>query len=265
MKQQLFTIAEGPFYALANHVISNLRGALGKENEPMIVGGMAVQLHLIDMSVKAGMSPDFSQLRKTDDIDLDFPANVTKTEIKAALGSMPALETEIGGSLVFAEIVRNGDVKPIIKLTVMNDCDDINEEVKLNLSSGPEGLPGFNNGYQRYRYHRRVTMSFPHVSGGKAEFQVVSLEDLVATKAKNGRDKDNKDLASIAQVVKETGRELDFELMESSLDSVKDRETRSSARDRYQEFLGRLGVSRKRRKTEEVPVRKPLRQTMRPQ
>lgn len=265
MKQQLFTMAEGHFYALVNHIVSHLEPRVNdvafhngqRQNgqaEPMIVGGLAVQLHIMDMTIKAGLSPECSHFRKTDDIDLDFPSSVSKEHIRLAVEGLPPLETEVGGKLVLAEIVRVGEVKPIIKLTIVSNGSEIEEEVKLNISAGPQDLYGFNNGYHTDRYARKVTISFPHVSvEEQATFSVVSLEDLIVTKAANGREKDAKDLSSIAQVVKTTKRELDVGLMEDSLRLVKDPAKRGEARKRYQEFLARIGKNGKK------APRKPLR------
>ncbi len=241
MKRNLFTIAEGHFYALVNHVISHFRNCMGKMAEPVIVGGLAVQIHIMDMILKAGMSPDCSHFRRTDDIDMDFPGKASKEKIKNALADMPPLEADIGEKLVFAEVSRVGEVKPVIHLNVFSDGGELDEEVKLNISRGAEDLRRFNGGYHRARYLRHVTVSFPHVCvEGKAEFPVVSLEDLIVSKATAGREKDKKDLSNIAQVVNATGRELDLRLTEASLKHVKNVSKKMEAKENYREFLSKL-------------------------
>ena len=137
MKQSLFTMAEGHFYALVKHVISHLKKQFEKVAEPMIVGGLAVQIHIMDMILKAGMSPECSHFRKTDDIDLDFPENVSKKRVMEAMAKLPPLDTEVGDKLVFAEMKRLGEVKPIIELTVVCNGGENDDDVKLNISSGP--------------------------------------------------------------------------------------------------------------------------------
>ncbi|MBD3210784.1 hypothetical protein GF318_05365 [Candidatus Micrarchaeota archaeon] len=241
MKQHLFTIAEGHFYAVVNHVVSHFRKRLGRMNEPMIVGGLAVQLHIMDMTIKAGLSPECSHFRKTDDIDLDFPGSASRGEVGGAIAKIPQLDAEIGGRLINAELVRNGDKKPVIDLFVVGPRGETNQSMKLNISIGPEDLYGFTGDFQASRHQRKASISFSHVCvDEKADFTVVGLEDLIVTKAANGRAKDRQDLSSIADVVRTTGRNLDRELMNDSLNFVKEYNQRNAARANYHDFLRRL-------------------------
>ncbi len=258
MKRHLFTIAEGYFYALVKHVTEHFDDAFKKSGGTMLVGGLAVQLHIMDMTIKAGLSPDCSHFRKTDDIDIAL-YSAKKSDIEVAVSALPVFEAEVGSKIVVAEVIRTGAARPVIHLTVIDDPMEISEEVKLNMSSGPTGLHYINNGYHSDSFSRRTTISFPHVSvDGQASFQVIGLEDLLITKLVNGREKDIKDVNSIAQVAKATKRELDTALMDETIGRcVPDAARKQEAKERYRAFLQRL------KKGRPSPPKGPLKRTVR--
>jgi hypothetical protein len=236
-------MAEGYFYAAVKHVVSYIESKTGKSTGPMIVGGLAVQLHIMNMVLNERLSPDCSHFRKTDDIDLDFPATRKREALAEIISTMPGLQAEVGERIVIAEIEREGEAKPVIRINVCGNHTDINEVLMLNISSGPRDLYGLNNGYHSQRYGRKEWISFPHVSvTGTGSFPVVSIEDLIVTKAVNGRPKDRQDLSNLAQVVKASKRELDLAYIDNALkQNVKDEIRKEDAQRTYKEFLTRIG------------------------
>jgi hypothetical protein len=220
----------------------------------MVVGGLAVQIHIMDMTIKASLSPDCDHFRLTDDIDMSFPP-MGAEELRIVVEGMPDLEVIVGDNIVLAELTRAGVKKPMMELTECGDAEDLTTEVRLNISSGPEALDDFNSMFYRDRFGRREVVSFGHASVDEvAEFPVVSLEDLIVGKAVKGREKDVDDLTNLAVVIKKTGRELDRKVMESGLSMVEDRGKRTDARERYKDFLKRVGKGKKPKSKAPRPI-----------
>ncbi len=247
MKKEIYSLADEEFVTL----LDRTHRAFEKNAVPyMLVGGVAIQAHIIQYLCKTGKTlldlikdPNFrmqDHLRATDDIDITLKGN-GEDEIAFANRLYNVLDDIVGkkegeeegvffsptrNHLISIALSRKGLSRPIFRLGVDKEPDP-ESIVSFNLYKGAKDtnerwgqeIRDFESKFYYVFMDRAMEVEVPYCSGQeeKINLRVKKPEDLIATKLIRGRPKDINDILSLANHSEEAEMPIDYDAVRDIL------------------------------------------------
>lgn len=227
MKRQLYDLTDEPFAMMVNRAGAVLNGEGIKHS---FVGGAAVQSYILDMLAAkynkgiCGLiySPKIriqDYIRSTDDIDLALQFNETDDveKIKKINKILPEFAFEeiapSGDFIVETRPERIGASRPTFRVYV--DGKGSQEEIiAMNINRGNgRDIKNLEDSLYNEIIDNSQELTIPYNKNYELKVVVPKLEHLLVTKIAGSRAKDLMDNKNLADLAKQTGRELDFDEM----------------------------------------------------
>lgn len=234
MKEQRYTLLEDHYFGMLMSVLT-----VFKENDcqPIIVGGVAVQAHVLSL---VGLENAAKYLRKTDDYDMV----IQNADGKKIIDIIKLLNNEsfiIGDTIFSISVLRSGENKSCLRVEYLGGKDSKDEiksfTIKLDISTKPGTLEYISTEQAEMMYKDATEVKIRHLRyASELEAKVLLIEDLIATKLSNGRKKDIKDVDTLVCVAGEKGLLIDWDKTKKRIDSMKDLYRRDIARRNMRAF-----------------------------
>lgn len=243
MKQELFNVADEEFMTLLQRTNEGFEQA----GIPfMFVGGVANQTHvakylcdinqtnLIDL-IQSKKIRVQDCLRSTDDVDIvtrlsDDEPNLERKELNARRRIFSILDYIVGDGehfsptedhIVDIKLRRKAHARPVFELGV----DGVmypDKKISFNIYRAPKDLKDgnlkeFEDKFYDTFLDGSVNIALPYSSRGGITLRVKSPEHLLATKIARGRSKDISDALSLVQYSGQSGKPLQYSVVEEIL------------------------------------------------
>lgn len=224
MKERKYTLLDDHYFGTLMSVLT-----VFEKNgyPPIIVGGVAVQAHTLAL---VGLENAAKYLRKTDDYDMVILGADGK-KIKDTIKSLDN-ESFITEDAIFSiSILRAGKKRPCLRVEYLNSEDEIKSfEIYLNISTKLEDLKYIPPEQAEVMYGDATEIKIRHLrTASELKAKVLLIEDLIATKLANGREKDIEDVNTLVRVAGEKGLLIDWDKAKKSIRSIKDWDRRNRA------------------------------------
>jgi len=255
MKRQLYDLTDEPFAMMINRVGTVLKKEGVKHN---IVGGAAVQSYIFYMLTKkynkdiCGLiyDPDVriqDYIRSTDDIDLALKLEEEEDteKIRKINQFLPKFAFEeiapCGEVIVEIRPERIGASRPTFKIYVDGKGSE-DEIIAMNINRGKKGdIRNLEDHWYNKIIEESEELVIPYTPNYELRVVVPKLEHLLVEKIAGSRAKDLMDNKNLADLSKETGRELDFKEMKSMLLPINERNYFRFLEAQYPKQLNELG------------------------
>jgi len=201
MKEKTFSLYDPLYFYIIGKLMEKI---YEKTHETAIVGGIAVQAHLFDISSKEGIIIPPEYFRKTDDIDMCFSPSVRDQDLFDVVTSLNSLEGLLEGYCYFnVSVERLGQRKPILKIKMLNNKNE--EEttyIKMNFSNRKGDAYLLPEEYYEKQINEAKIISIKHpITQTVINLSVSPLYLVIGTKLINGREKDIADINNIASIL----------------------------------------------------------------
>jgi len=231
MKRQLYDLTDEPFAMIINRAGAVLKEENIKHN---VVGGAAVQSYILHMLTTRYNEDVYSliynpniriqdYIRGTDDVDLALELNEKDDteKIKKINKILPKFAFEeiapCGEFIVEIRPERIGVSRPTFRVYI--DGKGSQEEViAMNINRGKGGdIRNLEDHWYNEIIEKSQELIIPYNPNYELKVVVPKIEHLLVEKIAGSRAKDLMDNKNLADLSKETGRELNFEEMRSML------------------------------------------------
>ncbi|MEM4336272.1 MAG: hypothetical protein QXL47_01675 [Candidatus Anstonellales archaeon] len=224
MKEHRHTLLEDYYFDVLRVVVEAFQNA---GYNPILVGGAAVQIHLIDL---VGFENAEEYLRKTDDYDMVI-FGINDEEVRDVINTLNGSYFATENAAFLITVQRNGAKRPVLKVEYLNSEGEIkNEEIHVNISTKSDDLNHIYPKRAEFMYGDAVEIKIKHSRTlSELKVRVLRIEDLIATKITAGRDKDYVDVQNLIESVRISGRALDWARIKENVRSTKTDDSRIRA------------------------------------
>lgn len=224
MKEQSYTLLDDHYFGTLMSVLT-----VFEKNgyPPIIVGGVAVQAHTLAL---VGLENAARYLRKTDDYDMV----ILDADGRKIIDTIESLDNEsfITEDAIFSiSISRAGKKRACLGVEYLNSEDEIKSfKIYLNISTKLEDLRYISPKQAEVMYGDATEVRIRHLrTAFELKAKVLLIEDLIATKLANGREKDIKDVNTLVRVAGEKGLLIDWDKTKEGIRSIKNLDVRGRA------------------------------------
>jgi hypothetical protein len=236
MKQQNFNLLDQVYSAVILAIIEKIM-----ENgiKPVIVGGLALQFHLLNIMKNEGIEINEQYFRKTDDVDMCVISSTKEQDLREAINALDGLEIITEKMFVVLRLQRDGKKRTVIEFTALDENNEVSRDfIKLNISSTPE--EGYSIPSSYFDEQSKHAVKFK-IYG--RDFYVNDLSIIVATKLSLGRPKDLLDLENLACLLSRSKKQyLELNKVYKILqEAVKEGKAKPGLDLRYRKFAQKAG------------------------